>query len=488
MAITRLQSPKDYIRIWFLWKRQAITVLGLIVLSVMVYAYWANPVYESNAELMIMPRTMEGEVITTGNDERRVVPVTENDIYTEVELITSQPVLAGTITSLTQDQISLSDPGESVFSLILLPVKNAVKKITRALKPSSDNGPDLEAQVAALKKALVLSPVVESNIVEVSLHGEVAPNTLTLLKTLLENYFQHRSNIFAQEKGLHFFSDQAREFKLKLDDAEKKLKAFELTENIYNLDEQIRADIALISKLTDELKMTEITFAGDQARTSMLKGKMTDNPDMVNLSKEMRDIPAIRELEKGLVPVLIERSAVSGRFSKESRQYKNIDGQIKMLRDEIRYEVENALYTDQLELESTAVRIESLKAKIAELRADVNELNQKGRTFDELSRKVEIYKNNFELYEGKTEDAKVLNRKSKRKLANVCVSSDPTLLEQPIAPKRLTLLMLALGAGFVAAVFLPFVLESIDNKLKSADDVQVLIDLPVICSFNEIKD
>ncbi len=487
MAITKLQSSKDYLRIWFLWKRQALIVFGLIIVLVMGYAYSAKSVYESNAELLVMPKTREGEVITTGDDQRRVVPVTENDIYTEIELISSQSVLAGTVQSLEADKAKLTDPRKSVFSLILMPVKAVINAVLGMFKLSSDPGTELEQKVADLRDALNISPVIESHIIEIALHGEIPQNTLVVLEKLLENYFLHRSKVFAQEKGLHFFSDQSQEFKTKLDEAEKELKAFELNENIYNLEQQIAADITLIAKLTDELKMIEISYAEDQARIGMLKQELMQNPDMVNLSKEMNDIPSIQELEKGMVPVLIQRSAVSGRFSKDSRQFHNIDGQIKMLRNEIRYEVEKALYTDELELEATAIKIESLKLKIAELRSDVNDLNQKGRFHNELSRKVDIYKQNFELYESKTEDAKVLSRKSKRKLANVSVSSEPNLQEQPIAPQRVTLLMLALAGGLMAAVFLPFILESIDNKLKSADDVEVLIDLPVVCSFNNIK-
>lgn len=487
MAISKLRSSKDYVRIWFLWQRQAVYSFLAIVIIIMFYAYSAKNVYQSNAEILVMPKTMEGEVITRGTEEQRVVPVTDNDIYTEIEIITSHSVLLNTLHSLESQKSNLKDPKKSITSIITDPIKNVVKFFLDLIKPESHKDSGLESEISDLKDSLVISPVLDSHIIEIALQGELAENTFIVLKSLLKNYFEHRSKVFSQEKGLNFFSDQSHDFREKLDKAEKKLKAFELTENIYDFAKQIGTDIELISKLTDQLKMLEITYAEGNARTTMLKADLTNDPEMVNLSEEMHKISAIQELEKGLVPVLIERSAISGRFSKTSRQYQNIDSQILMLREEIRYEVEKAINTDELELEGMCVRIECLKFKISELKSDVSNLNQQSIYYEEIKRKVDMYKNNLNIYENKTENARVFKRKSKSQLANVSVASDPACSRQPIAPKRFALFLISLGLGVLVAAFLPFVMESIDNKLKSADDVEVLVGLPVVCSFNEIS-
>ncbi len=487
MAITKLESSKDYLRIWFLWKRQAIIVFWVIVLLVMAYAYTAKAVYESNAELLVMAKTREGEVISAGEDERRVVPITENDIYTEIEILTSHSVLANTVKSLNADQSSLSDSKKSIVSLVLTPIKMTGSAILRALRLTSDQSSELEKRVSKLKDSLIISPVIDSNIITIALHGEVPRNTFTILQTLLDKYFEHRSRVFSQREGMHFFNDQATDFRTRLQEAERKLKSFEFSQNIVNFGEQIFTEIELLAKLTEELKMLEVSYAQNCARISMLQLKMSADTTRVYLTRDMRRIPAILELEKGLVPVLIERSGISGGFTKGSREFKIIDQQIDMLRSEIRFEVEKAIRTEELEIESMRIKILSLKEKIAQLRSNVCELNQKGRTHQDLTRKVVLYRKNFSLYENKAEESKVFNRKSERRLANVSVSSEPTLLQKPIAPKRGSLLMLALVSGLAAALALPFLLEVIDNKLKSADDVEALVKLPVICSFNDIK-
>ncbi len=133
------------------------------------------------------------------------------------------------------------------------------------------------------------------------------------------------------------------------------------------------------------------------------------------------------------------------------------------------------------------IKIQSLKGKISQLKANVCDLNQKGRSHEDLVRKVMLYRKKLALYENKAEESQVFNRKNESGLANVCVSAQPVLIKKPVAPKRFRLLMFVLAAGCTAAIAFPFLLEAVDNKIKSADDVEAFIKLPVICGFNDIR-
>ncbi len=308
--------------------------------------------YESNAKLLVMPKTREGEVISVGEDERRVMPVTENDIYTEIEILTSHSVLANTIKSVEAEQSNLKSPQKSLVSLILTPAKKALTFILTTLHLTTDTSSDLEKKVAALKDSLKISPVIDSNIITIAVQAEVSRTTFTMLESLLENYFTHRNRVFSQSEGLNFFNDQAQDFTTRLEKAEKELKSFELSGNIVNFDEQITTNIELLSKLTEDLKRLEVDFAQNQTRMTLLKEKMNQDPSRVFLTREMRSNPAILELEKGLIPVLIRRSALSGNFTRTSREFQTIDQQIDMLRNEIRFEVEKMIRTEEMEIES----------------------------------------------------------------------------------------------------------------------------------------
>ena len=50
----------------------AAAVFLLIIAAVMLYAYMATPEYESTAEILVLPKTNEGAVISSGLDESRI--------------------------------------------------------------------------------------------------------------------------------------------------------------------------------------------------------------------------------------------------------------------------------------------------------------------------------------------------------------------------------------------------------------------------------
>ena len=265
------------------------------------------------------------------------------------------------------------------------------------------------------------------------------------------------------------------------------LQEFQKKGNIVNLQIQNQANIDLLTKLNNDLQLLEIKYEEDESKIAALKKVIRDDPSIIHLTKEMRTIPAIFELEKGIVPILIQRTEISKTFVETSREFQSINRQIKMLRDEIRYEVEKAIKTDELELGSMKIKINALKKRIDFLKAEANEFNQKEKTHQELARQVKLYTDSYLLYTNKTENSKINSQKRDRNLANVIISSEPTIPEKPVSPNRLRLLILSIFVGLFAALFAPFVLETIDTKIKTIDDVEELLELPVICSFSNVN-
>ncbi|MBA3014655.1 MAG: GumC family protein [Proteobacteria bacterium] len=488
MAITRLQSARDFCRIWFFWKKQAVFVFLLIVGLAMIYAYSATPKYESTAQVLVLPKTYEGEVISAGNEEKRMAPVTTQDIYTEMELLGSKVVMLDTVKSYGSTGANL-DSHRSVLGAITYPVRLIVNGFLRVLQLTPPAASEESSQVMQLKRSIKIEPIVESSVISIAMRSDNPGRAQDTLSKVLETYMQHRSTVFTKKDGLNFYYQQATDYKIKLDDAEKLLTEFQQKEDIVNLQVQNKSNIELLTKFKNDLKVLEISYDESASRATMLKQRILDDHNDIdgNLTKEMREIPAVIELNKGIVPLLITQSEISQSFTTESREYKDINNQIIMLRGAIRAEIEKAIKTDELELESMKIKIDALRQQIDLFRTEARDLNQKEKRLNELQRQVQLYQDSYLLYTRKAEDAKIFTQKSSHDLGNVSISSQPSLPEQPVAPNRLLLLMSSIFAGVFAALCLPFILESIDNKLKTADDIEKILGLPVVCTFSEIS-
>ncbi|MCK5231479.1 MAG: GumC family protein [Desulfobulbaceae bacterium] len=490
MALTGINSTRDFFRIWFFWKKQALFVFFLIVGVVMIYSYTCTPEYESTARILLLPKTSEGEVISSGTDEKRIVPISDKDLFTEMELLISDAVLKNTVRSFGEKgEMDLHALDKAWYYGIFSATRKVVRGVFSTIGLAQKGLSPFDANVKFLRNSLIIEPVTDSNIILVSLMAERPDGAVVVLNRLLKSYERHRNKVFTKEGGLKFYDSQTSLYGQKLAEEERNLKEFQKDWNIVNLDVQNTANIQLLAELNKELHLLNAIYDENQTRISLLKKSLTKNNGKdVIITKEMRDIPAIVELEKGIVPLLIKRSEISRSFTETSREYTDISGQIEILRSETRREVERALATDELELESLGMKRESLEYRIAQLLNQSSEFNQKEKILEELKRQIELHRNNYMLYAAKTEDAKIYSARTKNDIANISIADQATVSPNPVFPDRLLMLVMSIIFGGFAAGCAPFVLESMDSKLKTPDDVQELLALPVICSFREVED
>jgi uncharacterized protein involved in exopolysaccharide biosynthesis len=461
LAISNLQSSRDFFRIWFYWKKPAIILFIALVSITGIYSLFAPPKYESVAKLVVLPKPDDAETVygsvAAGFKEARIKEVTVQDVATEMEFVSSPAVLSEAAKQLLEKGIWAEDDDE------------------------------VADVVADLGKALKTQMVFESQVIDVKLRDKNPATAQKILQTVLDVYMSQRAQAYVKKDGFSFYQDQAGSYKAKLDEAAERLNEFQRSEDIVNLAGQNQANIELLSKLNNELHLLEIEYDGLQRRTEMLKKSIADNSDNIDLTKEMRQIPAIWELNKGIVPLLIKRSEIGTTFTANSREYRDIDNRISLLREDIRTEVIRAIRTDELELDGMKIKIDSLRDRINLLSRQANEFGQKSKMIENLNNQVALYRDSYILYSKKTEDAKVESEKNTRNLGNVNIFSAPSYSPKRVAPKPLFLMIGAVLGGLLLGLFLPFVLEAVDSKIKTSEDIEVLLDIPVISTFKDVE-
>lgn len=478
MALTRLGSTKDFARIWFSWKKQAILVFVVIVFAVMAFSYLYTPQYESNAKVLILPRTSEGVIITSGNDEDRVAPVSIEDINTEMELLTSYDVIKETVSSFKKGAMGLNTPSAGWYDKIKDLIKRAFKEVLIFLGLKERLSP-FDANVQLLRESLAVEPVAMSNIILITLTAEMPKAAKIVLNRLLQVYVKHHKDVFSKSEGYQFYHDQAEEYRRKLEIAEKKLRSFRSKWNIVNLKQQNSANIELLSELNNELKHIEISYIESRSKIAAIRRAMSEEKQNILINKEMRTIPAIVELEKSLVPLYIKRSEILKSYTPSSREYQSINSQIEILRKEIRNEAGKAVRTDELELDALLEKKKSLQEKLSEFQKEANNLSQKEMMVQALKREVDLNRKNYMLYASKTQDERIYQERNKRDLANVNIANSATLPLKPAFPNRFLMLVVSFIAGISAALGIPFILEFLDHRIKTSNEVEDLLSLTV---------
>lgn len=466
MAIRNLKTTRDFARIWFYWKIPAIIVFLVIVIGICLYFFTQTPLFEANAKILLLPKTNDELVVNAGQGQRQydIQAVDNADINTEIELIKSNAVLSKTIAyfkgNLPSDEIR---PGMSF----------------------SEN-PDLDKEVRRLIGKLEIEPVHNSNMISVTLDSPDQERVADVLNKMMEIYIDYHKHVFSKEESEEFYNSQKDFYAKKLQDARDSLKAFNLKNNIANMTSQINANIGLITQFNGELQNLQVAIAENEAKIRMLeKGLRVEGKNVV-LSSEMRRLPVIAELARGLVPLLIKRTEISKTFTRQSREYRQIDDQIAMLRDEIKNESLKASQTNNIELAALKIKQDALKKRMEYLQDQNKEFDLKRQELSALELDEQIAKKNYLLYGSKSEDSRLYAMRNKTSISNVVVAEPAVRPDSAKSPKKMLAFQVALFLGLVAALLLPFVLETLDHKLKTADDIESAFSVPVVCTYREI--
>lgn len=489
MALTRLQSTRDFIRIWFIWKTNAVIIFLLIIGLVMLFAYGYTPDYESTAKILLLPRTSEGAIVSAGRDETRVASVSIEDINTGIELLTSEDVIKDTVRSFMKNGgggVSLNLPSTTWCDHVVDFIKKAINEILIFVR-LKERLSLFDANVNLLSNSIEVEPVAMSNIILVTLTAERPKAAAVVLNRLLDIYVKHHNYAFTKKERTRFFEEQTSGYRAKLEAAEKKLKEFQAKSSIIDFAKQNEANIELLSDLRRELTEAEVLYDEIRSRIQILRKSLAENEHDIDITEAMRTIPSIVELEKSITSLLVKRSEIGSNFTPSSRVYKEVESQIEVLRGEIRNEIIKSIKTDELELKILLTKQKSLKNKMDGLQGEADSLNQKERILKELEREVELFRNNYMLYASKTEEARIYSEREKLDLANVSIADKADVSVTPVFPNRILMLVISVIVGFFAALGIPFLLEFLDHRLKSSDEVEALLSLPVVCAFPEIR-
>jgi capsular polysaccharide biosynthesis protein len=99
---------------------------------------------------------------------------------------------------------------------------------------------------------------------------------------------------------------------------------------------------------------------------------------------------------------------------------------------------------------------------------------------------MQIAKDNYLLYGTKTEDSRLYVKRNKSNLSNVVIAESAVTPLKQKSPNNLLAFVVSIILGLFAAFILPFLLETIDHNLKTADDIENILSLPVVCTYNEL--
>jgi uncharacterized protein involved in exopolysaccharide biosynthesis len=472
-------------------------LFGLVLLGTLLWP----PVYRSTAKILVQDNraqylvSSDLEASTPTRAAVMVKPVSQEDLNSEVELLTSTYLIKQALANL-KPPLSYRGPAAQVhdaFELTLdLPaIGYHLLHGTPALTPG-------DQWALALERHLSSSPIKRSNIIEVSFRAHDPVWCKNFLSLLLNGYLEYHARISHDPQAQKFFQQQAGQLQSQLYASEDKLRAFQLQNGITDLPAQKQALVNRLSDLVGQYQRATSDVAFSREQVATLEGQLSHTPDRI--AKETREEQnlALQQLKPQVMQLRAQRAELLSRYQPTSQRIKEIDAKLaaaeRILAHEDHLEVQekstdvNPVWvTVDTNLEGAKVKAASLQASVKVIESEIQETHSQldkmvndAVAMERLQRQVTTDRETYLSYVRKSEEARTAQALNLNKILNVSIAQPPSTPLRPVFPNVLLNLLAGLVLGAALGVGVAYLEESHDERVFSATTIAEVSNLETV--------
>lgn len=482
-------SVRDVVSVLFRHKLLISITFLTVACGTAVATFLMPNEYESSMKILVkntrsdVPITPERTTGATGtyfeND------VSENQINSEIELLTGEDLLKQVVT-----ECGLYSGGSSISE------KLGLKTAPRT------QGAQVEEASRRLAKDLVITPVKKANIIEVKYTSGSPERAATVLRRVQELYLEKHLKLHRPAGTYEFFKSQADQYESQLQSAEKQLSSFQQSMNVVSLTQQKDQTVLKLTEAKSKLLETKAFVREVTDRISQVQRQLqTLQPRIVTQRRALPNQYSAERLNTLIVELKNRRTQLLTKFRPEDRLVREVDQQIQTTRaalekasgetateqstdlNPLRQTLETELARGRVDQAGAEGRHEMLVGQVAQYEAQLSRLEGITAEYESLNRKVKESADNYELYKKKAEEARITDELDQNKITNVSVAEAPIQPQLPIKPNRPMNLVLGVFLGLLLSIGSVFIAEFLRDTVLTPRELEALTGKKVLASL-----
>lgn len=453
-----------------LFKRKGLIILFALLVVVLVFAgnIVLPPTYESTAQIMLLRgrETLSSPATATLSETPSALPMvqmTEADVLSEIQLIYSNDVLSKAVVELNLHQGG-SGQGASGVRAIFNAVQDAWTQATIAIGMQNERTA-LEAWVDILRDSIHARQVQDSNVIDVRCRMGTAVDAQNVLSKVIELYKEKHIEVFEPEGSSDFFENELEEARTAWTVAQDQLKQFRTDNGVFEIEKEnelLLEQFARAKRL--DLQLQEL----NQLSAEDIDALAPESDLMRTLSRETEST-VITELRLRVLEKILRRHEIMQSKGPNHPAVIAINNEIESAWDRLNDAIAHTTQVVNAEKESLQERLTML----AELMDE----------HDGLVKEVELKNDAYAFLGQKVQEAVAGERLALLQYTNIRDVSLPSLASSPIRPRKLFNMLIAVIVGLVGGVSLGYMREYLDHGLKTPEDVDHYLNVPVLASF-----
>lgn len=482
-------SVRDVVGVLFRHKLLIFTTFITVAVGTAVLTFLMPNEYESRMKILVkntrsdVPITPERTTGTAGTyfDNE----VSENQINSEIELLTSEDLLNQVVT-----ECGLYGPRASISERL------GLKEPTRT--PAAQ----IEEARNQLRKDLVINPVKKANIIEVRYPSGSPELAVAVLRKVQDLYLVKHVKLHRPPGTYEFFKTQADQAEGQLQNAEKELSGFQQSMNVVSLTQQKEQTVQKLTEAKSKLLETKAFLREVNDRIGKVQQQLlTVNPRIVTQSRAMPNQSSTEHFNTMIVELQNKRTQLLTKFRSDDRLVREVDQQIRTTRaalerssretateqstdlNPLRQTLETELSRARVDQAGAEGRLEMLAGQVGQYEAQLSRLEGITAQYEDLSRKVKQGADNYQLYQKKEEEARITDELDQNKITNVSVAEAPIQPQLPVKPNRPMNLLLGVFLGVLLSLGSVLVAEFMRDTVLTPRELEVLTGKRVLASL-----
>jgi uncharacterized protein involved in exopolysaccharide biosynthesis len=393
----------------------------------------------------------------------------EEEMNTEIEILRSEPVLERALASVEEELAELSDEDKA---LRFPPVEEGV---VYSLPTARE-----------IATTMMAEPIEKSNVITIRFRRQNAATARMLTDAVANAYVLERMSVRRNPMLESFFHDRTAGLRDRLLDLRTELGQLQIEAGIYDEDWQQRLNLGSLDELRNELLRLRVKRETLEGRLDTIRRRMREDPDILVPLLEFEEVKAFAEIRTQLVFKRTQLAELRGRYLPDHPKVVQAEHLVALLEEDLRDELETQISMREGEVEALRANEQALETAMREMIQEMNRIPRYSPMLSQIEKEISNTSDLFELVGTKMVDTQISETEDQR-MVNAKVLGPASVSLSFVQQRKSLFALFAALLGLSLGLALAFLLEGLDHTMRSPDDVEIELGVPLLGSIPELK-
>lgn len=325
-----------------------------------------------------------------------------------------------------------------------------------------------------LQKNLDVKPSRESNVININYTGADPDFAAAVANAFAQAYINVNLDlrVAPAREYAAFFEEQTKSARERMEVTQKALSDYQQANGITSTDERLDFETAKLNETSSQLTSVQgLTTDSSSKRQSGSAATVA----------EVMQSPLINGLKADIARLESKLNESNVNLGKNHPQTISAEAELSALKNQLAAETRKITASIETTYQVSKQREQQLRSAVAAQKTRVLELNRQRDELNVLRRDIESAQRAFEIL---SQRASQTNIESQTNQTNVAVLNPAVAPPDPSKPRVLLNILVSIFLGTLLGVGLALMLELLNRRVRSADDLIDALGLPVLGSVS----